>query len=106
MLTTRGFWFFIINFAVLAVALLLGAVQLTLVCLTLLFWFLARWFLFQLRIRLALGRLSGQRSLRTSRGDVEAGCAGQKVQVGVTLSGGCMVACPYFVMSDRLAPLA
>ena len=106
MLTTRGFWFFIIDFAVLAAALLLGAVQLTLVCLTLLFWFLAQWFLFQLRIRLALGHLGVQRSLRTARGEVESVWAGQKVQVVVTLSGDGMLALPYVVMTDRVAPLA
>ena len=79
MLTTRGFWYFVTIFTVLATALLLGAVQLTLVCLTLLFWFLAQWFLFQLRIRLALRRLSVQRSLRTARGEVESVWAGQKI---------------------------
>ena len=106
MLTTRGFWYFVTIFAVLATALLLGAVQLTLVCLTLLFWFLAQWFLFQLRIRLALRRLSVQRSLCTARGEVESVWAGQKIQVVVTLSGDAMVALPYVVMTDRIAPLA
>jgi uncharacterized protein (DUF58 family) len=106
MLTSRGFWFFIITFAVLAAALLLGAAQLTLIGSTLLLWFLAQWFLFQMRIRLTLGRLSVQRSLRTARGEVESVWAGQKVEVVVTLSSEGMLALPYVVMTDRLAPLA
>jgi hypothetical protein len=86
MLTSRGYWFFIVTFVILAFALMLGAVQLTLLCATLFFWFLGQWLLFQLRIRLTLRRLSVARSLRAPRGDVESIWARQKVEVAIALT--------------------
>lgn len=106
MLTVRGYWFFIVTFGVLAVAVWLGTVSLTLLCATLMLWFLAQWFLFQLRVRLAVGRLSVARTLSTARGDVESVWAGQRVEVVVTLSNDGWLALPYVVMTDRLPPLA
>ena len=105
MLTARGFWFFVVTFAMLAVALLLGAIQLTFLCATLLLWFLAQWFLFQLRIRLTIRRLSVARSLRTPRGDVESIWAKQKVEVAVTLSSDGWFTLPYVVVTDRVPAL-
>jgi uncharacterized protein (DUF58 family) len=106
MLTTRGFWFFVVTFALLALAILLGAVQLMLLCSTLLFWFLAQWFLFQLRVGLTMRRLSIQRSLRSARGEVESVWARQKVEVVVTLFTDAPLALPYVVVTDRLPALA
>ncbi len=106
MLTTRGYWLFIITSVVLGIALVLGAVQLTLLCGTLLLWFLAQWFLFQLRVRLTVGRLSVARTLSTARGDVQSVWARQKVEVVVTLSSEGWLALPYAVMTDRVPALA
>ena len=106
MLTRRGFWFFAVNIGLLAVALALGAVQLSLVCTTLLLWFLSQWFLFQLRIRLATGRLSLERTLRTARGEVESVWAKQKVEVTVKLTSASWLALPYVVATDRMPALA
>src|SRR5437867_2427472 len=99
MLTPRGFWFFLITFALLALSLLLGAGQLTLICTTLLAWFLAQWFLFQLRIRLGIRRLALERSIGTARGEVESVWAGQTAEVVVTLSSDSWLALPYAVMT-------
>ncbi|MSQ93242.1 MAG: DUF58 domain-containing protein [Gemmataceae bacterium] len=106
MLTTRGFWFFLVNVALLATAILLGALQLTLVCTTLLLWFFGQWILFHLRIRLSLRRLSVERALSTSRGDVRSLWARQKVDVAVTLKSAGVLALPYVVMTERLPALA
>ena len=106
MLTSRGSWFFVVTFALLAAAILLGALQLTLICATLLIWFLVQWFLFQLRVRLTMRRLSLQRSLHTARGEVESVWANQKIDVVATLSNPSPFALPYVVMTDRLPALA
>jgi uncharacterized protein (DUF58 family) len=106
MLTTRGFWFFIVAFALLATAILLGAAQLALICTTLLLWFLAQWFLFQLRLRLAVSRLTVERSIRNTRGEVESVWAGQKIDIAVTLSSSGKLALPYVVVTDRVPALA
>ncbi|MBI2805247.1 MAG: DUF58 domain-containing protein [Planctomycetes bacterium] len=106
MLTTRGFWFFLIASGVLAAAVLLGAAQLTLLALTLLLWFLGQWVLFQVRIRLAVRRLVVGRILRTSRGEVQSLWAKQKVEVVVTLRGAGVVGLPYVVMTERVPALA
>ena len=105
MLTTRGYWFFIPTIALLALAIGLGATQLMLICLTLIVWFLGQWFLFQFRVRRTIGQMRVERSLRTSRGEVESVWARQKVEVAVALrlerdTGG-----PFVVMTDRLPAL-
>lgn len=105
MLTTRGFYFFVVNFALLALAVLLGAYQLLLICLTLLFWFLGQWFLFQWRVRSSAGRLRLERSLHTARGEVASVWARQKVDVRATLFLDGPAAFPYAVLSDRLPAL-
>ncbi len=106
MLTQRGFWFFIVVLASLSLAVGYGATQLTLVGATLLLWFLAQWFLFQLRVRLALRRLTLERILRTARGEVETVWAGQEVEVAVKLSSHGLLGLPYVVVSERLPALA
>ncbi len=105
MLTTRGFYFFVPAFALLATAVLLGALPLMLICLTLLFWFLAQWFLFQLRIRLTIRRLSLERTLRTARGEVASVWARQKAEVAVTLRSDGPMSLPYVMLTDRLPAL-
>src|SRR5262245_50095118 len=106
MLTSRGFWFFLTTFAVLTAALLYGAHQLMLICLTLLLWFLTQWFLFQLRVHVALRRLTLTRFLRTARGNVESIWTGQKAEVTVVLSNTSILGLPYVVVSERLPALA
>lgn len=106
MLTTRGFWFFLVNFALLAAALLLGATQLMLLCTTLLLWFFTQWILFQFRVRLTVRRLSLERALHTSRGQVDSIWARQKVDVVVTLNSAGGLALPYVVMTERVPALA
>ena len=106
MLTSRGYWFFVPTFALLAMALLLGATSLVmLVGLTLLIWFLGAWFVFQARVRLSVRRLRVERSLRTGRGEVDSIWARQKVEVAVALHND-GVELPYIVMTDRLPALA
>lgn len=106
MLTTRGYWFFVPTFALLAVALLLGTLQLTLICVTLLLWFLTQWFLFHLRVRLTIRKLSLQRTLRTARGDVDSIWARQKAEVVVKLASAGSLGLSYVVMAERLPALA
>jgi uncharacterized protein (DUF58 family) len=106
MLTSRGFSFFVVTFAMLAGGILLGSQPLTLLCITLLLWFLAQWCLFQLRIRLNIRRLSLRRSLCTSHGEATSVWAKQKIDVAVTLSSDGILTLPYAVMTDRLPALA
>jgi uncharacterized protein (DUF58 family) len=105
MLTSRGFWFFVPTFALLAAALILGSFQLTLVCLTLLLWFLGQWFLFQLRVRLNVRGLALERTLRTGRGAVDSIWARQTVEVIVKLTSAGPIGLPYVVATERLAAL-
>src|SRR5438046_2600559 len=106
MLTTRGFWFFLVVFAALAAATIIGTPQLMLVCLTLLLWFLAQWFVFHMRIRLTMRGLQVERILRTSRGDVESIWARQSVEVIVNIHNDGPVDLPYVVLMERLPPFA
>ncbi len=106
MLTTRGFWFFLVNFALLAAAILLGATQLMLLCTTLLLWFFAQWLLFQLRLRLTIAKLSVERTVSTARGAVDSLWAHQKAEVAVAIKSAGGLALPYVVVTDRLPALA
>jgi len=106
MLTSRGFWFFLTTFVILAAAILYGAHQLMLICLTLQLWFLSQWFLFQLRIRLTLRKLKLTRTLTTARGDVESIWTGQKAEVSLKVSSTGFLALPYVVVSERVPALA
>lgn len=106
MLTSRGYWFFFVAAFFLALAILLGSTPLALICTTLLVWFLSQWFLFQLRLRLAAGRMTLNRVLRTAGGEATSVWSGQKVEVAVTLSSDGWLALPYVVVTDWLAPLA
>ena len=106
MLTTRGFWFFLVVFAALAAATIIGTSQLMLVCLTLLFWFLAQGFLFQLRIRLTIRNLQVERILRTSRGDVDSIWARQNVEIIVKVYNEGLLNLPYVVLMERLPEFA
>lgn len=106
MLTTRGFWFFLVVFAALAAATIIGTPQLMLVCLTLLFWFLAQWFVFHIRIRLTMRDLQVERILRTNRGAVESIWARQNVEVIVNVYNDGPVDLPYVVLMERLPSFA
>src|ERR1051325_8556104 len=106
MLTTRGFWFFLVVLASLAMGVAYGATQLTLIGATPLIWVLAQWVLFQLRLRPVCRRVPGARILRTARGEVDTLWAKQKVEVAVTLSSESFFGLPYVVASERLPALA
>lgn len=106
MLTTRGFWFFLTTFGILALAITFGATQLSLVCLTIIAWFLGQWFLFQLRVRLAMRRLRVERVLQTYRAEVDTLWARQKAEVIVTVKSESLLALPYVLVTDRLPALA
>ncbi len=105
MLTSRGFWFFVPTFALLAAALMLGSLPITLICLTLLLWFLCQWFLFQLRIRLTIRTLTLERTLRTGRGNVDSIWVRQPVEVIVQLTSAGPLGLPYVVVTERLPAL-
>lgn len=106
MLTTRGFWLFIMIVASLAAATIFGSTRLTLVSLSLLIWFLAQWFLFQLRVRMTVPRMRVQRALHTARGKVDSVWAGQSVEVVVTVRSEGGMDLPYVAVFDRLPALA
>jgi uncharacterized protein (DUF58 family) len=102
MLTARGFWLFVTVVALLGVGIVLGSAPTVLVCLTLLLWFLAHWFLFQWRLRAVDRRLTVERSLSTSRGQVDSIWARQRAEVRVLLSCDGYVALPFVVVADRI----
>lgn len=102
MLTARGFWLFVTVVALLGVGIGMGSAPAVLVCLTLLLWFLAHWFLFQWRFRAVERHLSVERSLSTSRGQVDSIWARQRAEVRVVLSCDGYVALPFVVVADRI----
>ena len=71
MLTHRGWWFFLMVLAVLAVGLAAAAGTVTLIALTLLVWFLGQWLVFAVRTRHLRGSASVQRDLRDDHGPVK-----------------------------------
>ena len=102
MLTGRGFWFFVVVLALLGLSIAMGSASAVLVCLTLLLWFLTHWFLFQWRCRAAQSRLAVDRTLSTSRGQVESIWARQRAEVRVVLTCDAPVALPFVVAADRI----
>src|ERR1043165_8281686 len=105
MLTPRGFWFFVVIFTLFLAALLIGSNPMALLSGTLLAWFLLQWFTFQLRARLAWRRFRLQRSLRTSRGEVDAVWAQQRIDVSATLYNDSSLGLTYAVVTDRMPAL-
>src|SRR6266700_6532351 len=100
MLTARGFWLFVTVVALLGVGIGMGSAPAVLVCLTLMLWFLAHWFLFQWRLRAVERHLSVERSLSTSRGQVDSIWARQRADVRVLLLSDASVALPFVVVAD------
>jgi uncharacterized protein (DUF58 family) len=86
MITARGWWFFVLLLALVA----LGAFDehgwtLTVVALSLLLWFLWEWLLFTLRVRLAVSALECRRELWDEHGPVDTLWAGRTFQVRARL---------------------
>jgi uncharacterized protein (DUF58 family) len=106
MLTARGFWFFFSVSSMVALAIIMRAPTLILVGLTLLGWFLSQWFLFQMRVRLSVRRLSVERTLRTSRGEVASIWAKQPVEVAIRVCCDSAAGLPYVIASERVPALA
>ncbi len=106
MLTSRGYWFFVVCFTILAMAIILAAHVLTLIVSTLLIWFLGHWLLFQLRVHLSLKKLSLERTLTTARGEVDSVWARQRVNIAIELHLDSWLDISYLEITDRLPALA
>jgi uncharacterized protein (DUF58 family) len=102
MLTTRGWWFFVVLLAVLAAGLWTDTGTLVPVALTLLCWFLAAWLLFAVRLRLLAGKLRVARELWDERGPVTSLWAGRSFTVRVELHGADVTGRSYLRIGERL----
>src|ERR1700694_4652358 len=108
MLTSRGWWFFLILVGVLALALLGNAARpysaqlpnpsLALVAIAILLWFGWEWLFFIVRVQLVTPKVQIMREVRDDRGPVETLWAGRKfhVRVRVQLPKG-FLGLPYVV---------
>jgi uncharacterized protein (DUF58 family) len=101
MLTSRGWFFLVVNLLLLAVGIVdEGRQTLALLTLTLLLWFLLEWLLLALRVRIALPGLQVERQLRDERGLVETLWAGKPFQVRVAVRTSHPWAIPYLRLTD------
>jgi uncharacterized protein (DUF58 family) len=105
MLTNRGWWFFAIVLALLAVALGAGAGTVTLIALTLLAWFLGQWLAFTVRTSRLQAAATIQRAILDDNGPVKTLWARLPVTVRVSLR--CAgISIPFVSMVDRVPVLA
>jgi len=100
MLTTRGWWFFLVVLTSLGIAVAARIPGLSLVCLTLLLWFLGAWLAFLVRLRLL--RLRLERRLEDHRGPVDNLWAKQSCRVHVKLLSDGGVSLPWVRVFDRV----
>jgi uncharacterized protein (DUF58 family) len=102
MLTSRGWWFIIVVFALLALALFRAQTVVLLMALTLLLWFAWEWLLFTIRVRLVVRDLRVRRTLNDERGPVERLWAGRTVRVDAELHLPGPLDVPYLRLADRV----
>jgi uncharacterized protein (DUF58 family) len=102
MLTTRGFWFFLLTLVLVGAALVTGITTLGVLGLTLLLWFLWEWLVFALRVHALVRHLNVTRQVRDAKGPVASLWAGQpfEVQVRLWLESG--LALPFVKVTDRV----
>ncbi len=100
MITSRGWWFLLIDFSLLALGVFGGRWTLGLMGLTLLLWFIADWFLFVLRLRLAVPALRLSRVLRDERGAVDTLWAGRGFQVHLKVQLSHWLSLPYVKVAE------
>lgn len=105
MLTSRGWWFFLLALALTTGAILLsprGHVTLEVIGLTLLSWFFGQWLLFVVQARRVLHELQVERQLRDQRGPVQNLWAGRTYEVCVRLSLPGFLGLPHVRLKDRM----
>ncbi len=104
MLTSQGWWFFIVACSLTTIGLFDRQPLLALLGLTLLLWFLAEWFLFALRVHLALPTCRLEREVRDDRGTVASLWAGHRFEVHVRLCLGHRLDLPFVRVLDSVPP--
>ncbi len=102
MITSRGWWFLLIDFALLALGVFGGRWTLALIGLTLLLWFIGDWFLFVLRLRFAVPVLRLRRELRDECGPVDTLWVGRGFQVHVEVRLPHWLSLPYVQVAEYL----
>ena len=104
MLTTRAWWFLLIDFSLLALGVFDQRRTLALIGFTLLLWFLAEWLAFVMRAVFAVPSLEVTRQIGDARGKVDALWAGHVFAVRVHIRLGSAQGLPYVELMDA-APL-
>ncbi|MCI0681752.1 MAG: DUF58 domain-containing protein [Gemmataceae bacterium] len=106
MLTSRGWWLFLITFALLVVAAALGIGTAALAFLTLLVWFVGAWIQFQVRLRWTAKALYVERSLLRQGTAVEVLWAHSTATMAARLRSDSRLTLAYVAVYDRVPALA
>jgi uncharacterized protein (DUF58 family) len=104
MLTSRAWWFLVVDFSLLALGLFDQRRTLALIGFTLLFWFLAEWLTFSMRAVFAAPSLRLRREIGDERGKVDALWAGHIFAVRLHIRLTSELGLPYVQLIDA-APL-
>src|SRR5688572_13641312 len=102
MLTSRGWWLFLITFFLLIISIPLGIGTMTLAFLGLLAWFLGAWLQFHVRLRWTAKALYVQRSLLRQGTPVEVLWAQSTATMVVRLCSDSRLALAYVLACDRV----
>jgi uncharacterized protein (DUF58 family) len=102
MLTTRGWWFFLMVLLVLIASLWTNTPGVSVLALTLLLWFLGGWLLFQVRLVASEGRLRVVRQLADEKGPVQNLWAGRTFRVRARLCHDGLLGLAYVRVHERV----